>query len=121
MLVVYGIKNCDTVQRALKALTGAGIAHRFHDFKTAGLSVETAQGWIDALGVDVVVNRKGTTWRKLDAATQAGLDASNAAALLAREPSLVKRPVMAYPGGLAVGFAKAEEAAVLRRLASSVK
>src|SRR4051795_1967157 len=113
MVTVYGIKNCDTVQRALKALQAAGIEHHFHDFKTAGLSRELAQSWIDALGVDTVVNRKGTTWRKLDAATQAGLDAGNAAALLAREPSLVKRPVLAYPGGLAVGFAKADEAAVL--------
>jgi arsenate reductase len=68
MLVVYGIKNCDTVQRALKALDAAPASRsQFHDFKAAGLaSVETAQDWIDALGVDVVVNRKGTTWRKLD-------------------------------------------------------
>jgi arsenate reductase len=118
MVTVYGIKNCDTVQRALKALAAAGIEHRFHDFKIAGLSRETAQAWIDALGVDTVVNRKGTTWRKLDAATQAALSAGNAAALLEREPSLVKRPVFAYPGGLTVGFAKADEAAVLRRLAA---
>ncbi|MDB5972915.1 MAG: arsenate reductase [Hydrocarboniphaga sp.] len=121
MVIVYGIKNCDTVQRALKALDAAGIAHRFQDFKTAGLSVVTAQGWIAALGVDVVVNRKGTTWRRLDETTRESLTASNAAALLAREPSLVKRPVFAYPGGLAVGFAKADEAAVLGRLASSVR
>ena len=121
MLTVYGIKNCDTVQRALKALDAAGIAFQFHDFKSAGLSKETAQGWIAALGVDVVVNRKGTTWRKLDDETRDGLTAANAAALLSREPSLVKRPVFAYPGGLAVGFAKADEAAVIGRLRSSVR
>ena len=117
MLVVYGIKNCDTVQRARQRLDEAGIAYRFHDFKTEGLSAATAQGWIDALGVDVVVNRKGTTWRKLDAATQAGLTAANAAVLLAREPSLVKRPVFAKPdGSLLIGFAKGEEEARLAQL-----
>ncbi|MDP3859532.1 MAG: ArsC family reductase [Stagnimonas sp.] len=117
MLVVYGIKNCDTVQRARQRLDEAGIAYRFHDFKAEGLSAATAQRWIDALGVDVVVNRKGTTWRKLDAATQAGLTAANAAALLAREPSLVKRPVFATPDGrLLIGFAKGQEAALIAQL-----
>src|SRR3546814_19423428 len=70
MITLYGIKNCDTVQRALKRLSDAGIACRFHDFKTDGLDIALAQSWVDALGVDVVVNRKGTTWRKLDEATR---------------------------------------------------
>lgn len=118
MVVVYGIKNCDTVQRALKALEAAGIDFRFHDFKAAGLDTQTAQRWIDALGVDTVVNRRGTTWRKLDAATQAGLSAVNAAELLARNPSLVKRPVFDHDGQLSVGFAKADEADALERLRS---
>lgn len=118
MLNVYGIKNCDTVQRARQRLDQAGIAYRFHDFKTEGLSTATAQRWIEALGVDVVVNRKGTTWRKLDAVTQAGLTAANAAELLAREPSLVKRPVFECgDGSLLAGFPKAEEDRVLQRLA----
>lgn len=117
MLSVYGIKNCDTVQRALSRLREAGVAHRFHDFKIEGLSPATAQRWIDALGVDTVVNRKGTTWRKLDAATQAGLSATNTAALLAKEPSLVKRPVFERDGqAIGIGFPKGEEDAVLARL-----
>ncbi len=117
MLSVYGIKNCDTVQRALARLREAGIEHRFHDFKLEGLSATKAQAWIAALGVDVVVNRKGTTWRKLDAATQAGLGAANAAALLAKEPSLVKRPVFERDGKpLSIGFPKGEEDAALARL-----
>src|SRR3546814_2331291 len=77
MITLYGIKNCDTVQRALKRLSDAGIACRFHDFKTDGLDIALAQSWVDALGVDVVVNRKGTTWRKLDEATRNGLHANN--------------------------------------------
>lgn len=116
MITLYGIKNCDTVQRARKRLDAEGIAYRFHDFKTDGLSRALAQSWIDALGVDAVVNRKGTTWRRLDAATRDGLGAGNAAALLAREPSLVKRPVIAAPCGLSVGFAKTDEAAIVARL-----
>lgn len=117
MLSVYGIKNCDTVQRALARLRESGIEHRFHDFKVEGLSAAQAQRWIAVLGVDAVVNRKGTTWRKLDAATQAGLTAANAAALLAKEPSLVKRPVFERDGQpLSIGFPKGEEDAVLARL-----
>jgi arsenate reductase len=116
MITVYGIRNCDTVKRARERLDAAGIAYRFHDFKSDGLSQALAQSWIDALGVDIVVNRKGTTWRKLDEATRENLSAHNAAALLAREASLVKRPVIAHPGGLIVGFAKTDEQAILGRL-----
>ncbi|NKF21019.1 ArsC family reductase [Solimonas marina] len=116
MITLYGIKNCDTVQRARRRLDDEGLAYRFHDFKADGLSRECAQAWIDALGVDVVVNRKGTTWRKLDDATRDGLSAANAAALLAREPSLVKRPVIDRDGTLSVGFAKVDEDAIVARL-----
>ncbi len=116
MIVVHGIKNCDTVKRARDRFDATGIPYRFHDFKTDGLSQALAQSWIDALGIDVVVNRKGTTWRKLDDATRDGLTAKNAAALLSREPSLVKRPVIAHPGGLIVGFAKTDEQAILDQL-----
>lgn len=116
MITLYGIKNCDTVARARQRLSEAGIDFRFHDFKTEGLDVALAQSWIDALGVETVVNRKGTTWRKLDEATRHGLTADNAAALLTAQPSLVKRPVIAAPGGFSVGFAKSDEAAIVARL-----
>lgn len=116
MITVYGIKNCDTVQRALARLGAAGIAYTFHDFKTQGLDADRARRWIDACGAEAVVNRRGTTWRKLDAATQAAVDGGQAAAVLAAHPSLVKRPVIEYPGGLSIGFAKGEEDAVLARL-----
>ena len=116
MITVHGIKNCDTVQRALRSLTEAGIAYRFHDFKTEGPSRELAQSWIDALGLDTVLNRKGTTWRKLDEATRESVTAANAAALLAAQPSLVKRPVMAKGDWLHAGFAAADEAKILGKL-----
>ncbi|AXQ31383.1 arsenate reductase [Solimonas sp. K1W22B-7] len=116
MVVVHGIKNCDTVQRTLRRLTEAGVAYRFHDFKAEGLPRELAQSWIDALGVDTVVNRKGTTWRKLDEATREGLNAGNAAALLSSQPSLAKRPVIAKGKWVHAGFALADEEAILKML-----
>lgn len=120
MITVYGIPNCDTVQRALRALDAAGIAYRFHDFKREGLSRERAQAWIDALGVDTVVNRRGTTWRKLDERTRNGLTPATAADLLVREPALVKRPVIEHGVAISVGFAKTEETAIVERLRQGV-
>lgn len=105
-VIVYGIKNCDTVQRALQALDAAGIAYQFHDFKKQGLDAATAQRWIDALGVDVVVNRKGTTWRKLDAAAQSAvIDPQSATQLMLVQASVIKRPVIEWPSGaITVGY-----------------
>jgi len=118
MITVYGIKNCDTVQRALARLKDEGIDFRFHDFKADGLSSEHAAQWIAELGVDAVVNRKGTTWRKLDAQTQAKVAKSEgeAAKVLASHPLLVKRPVIESSQGVTVGFAKGDEDTVLSRL-----
>ena len=116
MITVYGIKNCDTVQRALTWLKDEGIRFHFHDFKAEGLTAERASQWIAKLGVDTVVNRKGTTWRKLDAGTQAKVADGDAASVLASNPSLVKRPVIESPNGLTVGFAKGDEDAVLSKL-----
>lgn len=116
MVTVYGIKNCDTVKRALKALDGEAIAYRFHDFKIDGLTPGKAQQWIDALGMDAVLNRRGTTWRRLDDAIRDGVTADNAAALLASQPSLIKRPVIEHPGGVRVGFARTDEAVILAEL-----
>lgn len=116
MITLHGIKNCDTVQRARMRLEQEGIAYRFHDFKIEGLHPELAQRWIDALGVDVVVNRKGTSWRKLDEATRSALSPATAASLLAAQPSLVKRPVIEHPGGLIVGFSRADEEAIITTL-----
>lgn len=118
MITLYGIKNCDTVKRARQALTEAGIDFRFHDFKADGLPVALAQHWIEHLGIDTVINRQGTTWRKLDEATRNRLTADTAPALLNREPSLVKRPVIDADGQLSVGFARKDEAAIVARLSA---
>jgi arsenate reductase-like glutaredoxin family protein len=84
MVTVYGIRSCDTVKRALKALDGRAVGYRFHDVKTDGLTPAKAQHWLDTLGLDAVLNRRGTTWRRLEAAIRASVAADNAASLLAR-------------------------------------
>ena len=103
---LYGIANCDTVKRARAWLTEQGHAHRFHDFKKEGVPAERLQTWADACGIDVLLNRRGTTWRQLDpAAQQRAAEASGALALMQAQPSVIKRPVVEWPdGGVTVGF-----------------
>ncbi len=106
MVTLYGIPNCDTVKKARAWLTDHGIAHTFHDFKKQGVPEADLDRWLAAVGWEKVVNRQGTTWRKLDAAVQASVvDAASARPALLAQPSLVKRPVVAWPAGaVTVGF-----------------
>jgi Spx/MgsR family transcriptional regulator len=105
-MVLYGIANCDTVKRARAWLAARDIEVVFHDFKRAGLPAQRLDRWVDTLGWERLVNRQGTTWRRLDAAVRdAVVDASSASALMCAQPSLVKRPVIEWPDGkLSVGF-----------------
>ena len=105
--VLYGIPNCDTVKKARTWLAEHGVAFTFHDFKKQGVPPEHLARWIAAAGWDKVLNRQGTTWRKLPPVAQAAVtDAASAAALLQREASAIKRPVVEWPGGaITVGFA----------------
>lgn len=109
-LTLYGIPNCDTVKRARAHLAAAGAAVQFHDFKKAGVPAAALDAWIAALGWERLVNRQGSTWRKLDAPTQAAVaDAASARALMLAQPSVIKRPVVHWPdGALTVGFDAAE-------------
>lgn len=110
---VYGIPNCDTVKKARKWLDTRGIAYAFHDYKKEGADPERLQQWIAAAGVDTVLNRRGTTFRKLSEAEKADIDDAKAVTLLQQHPSMIKRPVVEYPGGLLVGFKEDEWAAAL--------
>ena len=105
--VVYGIPNCDTVKKARAWLAERGVPYRFHDFKKQGVPPQHLARWQAAAGWDKVLNRQGTTWRKLPPEAQAAVtDAASAAALLQREPSAIKRPVVEWPdGAITVGFA----------------
>ncbi|WP_374674540.1 Spx/MgsR family RNA polymerase-binding regulatory protein [Ideonella sp.] len=107
---VHGIPHCDTVKRARAWLAAQGVAHEFVDFKKAGVSAGQLQRWAAALGWERLLNRQGTTWRRLDpAAQQSAADAGGALALMQAQPSLVKRPVVEWPdGSVTVGFSPAE-------------
>lgn len=105
MIMVYGIPNCDSVKKARAWLTGHGVAHSFHDFKKSGVPADALAIWVQAVGRDRLLNRQGTTWRKLDAATQASVvDDASTGALLQAQPSLIKRPVVCWVDGITVGF-----------------
>lgn len=105
-ITLYGIKNCDTVKKARAWLDRHGIEYAFHDFRSEGLSENLARQWIEELGLDVVVNKRGTTWRQLDDNTRDQLSASNAPALLTEKPALIKRPVLDIGHQRFVGFAE---------------
>lgn len=104
MIDVYGIKNCDTVKKARDWLEANGINYRFHDFKAEGLDAATAERWMKVLGRDTVLNRRGTTWRKLPPARQVVNSDADAVKLVVAQPSLVKRPVFDTGKALFVGF-----------------
>ena len=107
-VTVYGIPNCDTVKKARDWLDARGIAYIFHDYKKLGADPEKLAQWVAALGWETVLNRAGTTFRKLPDADKQGLDAHRAAALMAANPSCIKRPVVEHPGGLLAGFKPGE-------------
>lgn len=109
MVTLYGIPNCDTVKKARAFLAERGVAHGFHDYKKQGVPVEALDRWIAELGWEALVNRRGTTWRQLDAARQARVvDAASAKALMLEAPSLIRRPVVESGTELHVGFDAAE-------------
>ena len=114
MIHLYGIPNCDTVKKARKWLDAQGLDYTFHDYKKEGADPEKLAAWIDAKGVDTVLNRRGTTWRRLSDDQKADVDAAKAVALLQANPSMIKRPVVEHPGGLLVGFSESEWAAALQ-------
>ena len=111
---LHGIPNCDTVKKARTWLDANGLAYTFHDYKKEGADPAKIAAWIAAHGVDAVVNRRGTTFRKLtDAEKAAADDRHTAVALLVQHPSMIKRPVAQYPGGTLVGFKEDEWSAHL--------
>ena len=104
MITVYGIKTCDTVRKALKWLDGEGVEHAFRDFRVDGLDAATVQRWVDAKGWESVLNKRSTTWKQLDDATKAGLNADGAVTLMVAHPTLVKRPVFELQSTILQGF-----------------
>lgn len=103
-IVIYGIKACDTMKKARAWLEGHGVAHAFHDYKVAGIDRETLAGWVARLGWEAVLNRAGTTFRKLPEADRAGIDTDRAIALMLAQPSMIRRPVLVAGDDLLIGF-----------------
>ena len=110
MITLYGIPNCGTVKKARAWLGERGAAHAFHDFKQQGVPEAALDVWLAALGWEALVNRKGTTWRKLDDATRAAVvDAASARRVLLAQPSLIRRPVVQWASGaVTAGFDAAD-------------
>ena len=111
---LYGIPNCDTVKKARTWLDAAGIAYAFHDYKKEGADPARLAQWADAAGWEALLNRRGTTFRKLPDAEKEGIDRDRAIALMAAQPSLIKRPVVEHEGGLLVGFSESAWEAALQ-------
>jgi len=118
-ITLYGIPSCDTVKKARAWMQAEGVDCRFHDFKRDGLSEAMLDRWLGAQPWEVLLNRKGTMWRRLDDAARASvLDAASARALMLASPSLVKRPVVEWADGtISVGFDPAHFAESAKRRA----
>lgn len=103
-VTLHGIPNCDTVKKARAWLAGRGVAHAFHDYKKAGVPEAALRDWVERLGWEAVLNRAGTTFRKLPDDDRAGLDAERAVAIMLAHPSAIRRPVLVAGETLLVGF-----------------
>ncbi len=114
VLTVYGIKACDTMKKARSWLEGHGVGYAFHDYKTQGIERETLEAWVNAVGWETLLNRAGTTFRKLPEASKAGLDEAKAIALMLAQPSMIKRPVLEAGETLVVGFKPEKYALIFR-------
>ena len=104
-IIIYGIKNCDTMKKARAFLDKQGVAYDFHDYKTAGVDQQRLERWSKKVGWETLINRSGLTFKKLPDKDKAGLTEKKALALMLKQPSMIKRPVLDLGGGrLLVGF-----------------
>jgi len=104
MITLYGIPNCDTVKKARAWLDDQGLAYAFHDFKKAGVPTERLDQWLTQFGWERVINRRGTSWRRLPAEDREAMDTWRARDAALANPSLIKRPVVEHDGGMLIGF-----------------
>jgi arsenate reductase len=112
-VTIYGIKNCDTMKKARAWLDKKDVAYEFHDYKTAGIERRRLEGWAAKVGWETLLNRAGTTFRKLPDTDKDGLTERKAVALMLGKPSMIKRPVLEVDGKLLVGFKPEEYEALL--------
>lgn len=110
-MILYGIKNCDTVRKARRWLDANDVVFQFHDFRADGLDQSTIESWLASVSWEVLLNKRGTTWRKLDDPRKDQLDQATAIALMLENPTLIKRPVLSVDSNCKVGFKEADYAA----------
>ena len=103
-VTIYGIKNCDTMKKARTWLETHGVEHRFHDYKAEGIDRAHLERWVDEAGWEIVLNRAGTTFRKLDEAERTDITRDKAIDLMLAQPSMIKRPVLEKDGKVLIGF-----------------
>ncbi len=106
MLVVFGIKSCDTCRRTIRFLEDRDLEYRFHDVRKDGLDIQMLERWADEIGWEKLVNKKSLTWRKIPETDRDSLNRNKAFALLLDNPTLLKRPVLEAPGFFALGFSE---------------
>lgn len=114
-ITLHGIKACDTMKKARDWLDSHGVAYAFHDYKAVGIDAATLERWAGKVGWEVLLNRAGTTFRKLPDADKAAIDQAKAIALMVAQPSMIKRPVLDVDGALAVGFRPEDYAALFEK------
>ena len=110
MIKIYGIKNCDTMKKAFKWMEDNGLDYQFHDYRKDRISEGMVAGFVAALGLDLVLNKRGTTWRKLPDDIKDNIDEAGAIKLMAENEAMIKRPIFDLNGELAIGFAKKDQA-----------
>lgn len=103
-LTLYGLKNCDTCRKVLKDLKAAGVEHGFVDVRADGVERDRITAWAGGLGWEVLLNRRGTTWRTLSDGEKADIDETKAVDLMAAHPALIKRPVVDHDGSVTIGL-----------------
>lgn len=102
--IIYGIKNCDTMKKAQTWLEANGVSYTFHDYKSMGIDAEHLRKWVDYAGWEIVLNRAGTTFKKLDDTQKQDLNDDKAIILMQAQPSMIKRPILEFGGKITVGF-----------------
>jgi arsenate reductase len=108
MITVYGIPNCDTIKKARKWLQNNNIEYRFHNYKSDGVPEKKLKSWVRQVGWETLLNRRGTTWRRLDEATKENISEKSAIQLMLDNPSIIKRPILEVGSKIAVGFSEIE-------------
>lgn len=104
MVDIYGIKNCDTMKKAFRWLDDNKIEYRFHDYKKEGVEETLAKQWLEQLGWEEIINKRGTTWRKLDEETKAAMNNELALKTIMEQPSMIKRPLLIKNNEITLGF-----------------